>query len=146
MTYLDIFNLFGHSEFSPGIKELLPKLHIPLDRPELSVCWRTFRSNKWDLSLSFKAKNNYQRDYGAVVKEYTSDFRECFFEEINFGGTEKGIKYPHALPFDLNWGDNSKLVQQKIPIKKSRSGSAGYGSYNIFNFEEYLFLTAFDNN
>jgi hypothetical protein len=146
MTYQDIFNLFGHSEFSPEVKELLPKLHIPLDRPEKSVCWRRFQSNKWDLSLTFTGKNNYRGDYGPVVKEYISDFDESFFEEINFGGTGQGMKYPYALPYDLNWGDNSELVQQKIPIRKSESSSASYGSYMIFNFEDYWFLAAFDNS
>ncbi len=85
MIYQDIFNLFGHSEFSPEVKELLHKVHIPLYRTEKSVCWLRFQSNKWDLSLSFIAKNNYKGDYGPVVKEYTSDFDECFFEEIDFG-------------------------------------------------------------
>jgi hypothetical protein len=146
MTYQDIFNLFGHSEFSPDVKELLPKLHIPLDRPEKSVCWRRFQSSKWDLSLTFTGKNNYKGDYGPVYKEYTSDFDESFFEEIDFGGTGQGIKYPYILPYDLHWGDNAELVQQKIPIRKSELSSASYGSYMIFNFEDYWFLTAFDND
>ncbi|MCX6319574.1 MAG: hypothetical protein NTW29_20015 [Bacteroidetes bacterium] len=146
MRYQDIFNLFGYSEFSPEFKELLPKLHISLDRPEISICWRRFQSSKWDLSLSCTAKNNYICDFGPVVKEYASDFDECFFEEINFGGTGQGVKYPHHLPYDLNWGNNAALVQQKIPIRKSESGSASYGSYMIFNFEDYSFLTAFDNS
>ncbi len=146
MTYQDIFNLFGHSEFSPYVKELLPKLYIPLERPEFSIGWRRFQSNKWDLSLRSTGKVNYQGDYGAFVKAYTYDHKECFFDEIKFGGTGKGIKYPHSLPFDLNWGDNAELVQQKIPIKKSESSSASYGSYMIFNFEDYSFLTAFDNS
>src|SRR5262245_5941037 len=116
MTYQDIFVLFGYSEFSPEIKELLPKLHIPSERPKESVCWRRFQSDKWDLSLTFLGKGNYRHDYGPV-KEYISDVDESFLEEINFGGTGKGIKYPHALPYDLNWEDSPESVQQKIPVK-----------------------------
>lgn len=145
MTYQDIINLFGYSEFSTEIKEIFSNLHIPSDRPELSICWRTFQSDKWDLSLTFRAKNNYKCDYGSIVKEYTTDYDECFLEEVNFGGTRKGIKYPYALPYDLKWGDSKELVQQKMSVKKSESKTASYGSYMVFNLEDYWLLTAFDN-
>lgn len=144
MTYQSIINLFGYSEFSPEVKAIFPKLHIPVDRPEMSICWRTFQSEKWDVALTFRAKNNYNCDYGPVMKEYTNENDESFLEEIIFGGTGRGIKYPDDLPFNLIFGDSPELVQQKISIKKSESRPASYGSYMVFNLEDYWLLTAFD--
>ncbi len=144
MSPQSIINLFGYSEFSPEVKAIFPKLHIPSVRPEMSICWRTFQSVKWDLALTFRAKHNYNCDYGSVVKEYTNENDECFLEEIIFGGTGMGIKYPDDLPYNLILGDSPELVQQKIPIKKSEARPASYGSYMVFNLEDYWLLTAFD--
>ena len=120
MTYQDIINLFGHSELSPEVKEIFSILHITEDRPEMSISWRTYQSDKWDLSLNFRAKNNYKGDYGSVIKEYVTDYDESFLEEVNFGGTGKGVNYPYSLPYNLKWGDSTESVQKKC-LSKNQS-------------------------
>lgn len=146
IKYQDIIKLFGYSELSPEVKEIFSRLYITGKRPEMSVCWRTYHSDKWDLTLEFKAKNNYKGDYGSVIKEYVSDYDESFLEEVSFGGTGKGTNYPHALPHSLTWGDSTESVQKKLSVKKSEVKKASYGSYMIFNLEDYWVLTAFDDD
>ena len=146
MKYEELFNLFGHSEFSPEVKAILPKLHIPSTRPEKSVCWRSFQSDKWNLSLTFIGKNNYKHDIGLVKSEFITDYDESVLEEINFGGTGSGVNYPHTLPYDLAFGDSLESVIKKIPVKHSESSENSKGTYLLFNFEELRLQTAFDHN
>ncbi len=144
MKHEHLIRLFGHSEFSPEVVELLTQLHVPGNRPEERVCWRNFNSAKWDLSFTFLSKNNYKFDYGPVAKEYIQEYDESILEEINFGGTGKGIVYPYSLPFGLNFGDSRDTVKEKVGIRKAESGQASYGSYLVFYTADYRLMTAFD--
>jgi hypothetical protein len=146
MIYQELFNLFGHSEFNPEVKEMFNRLHIPPERPEKSVCWRDYRSEKLDLSLQFTGKNNYKHDYGPVLQEYIADHDESVLEEINFGSHKGRTNYPFPLPNDLSFADSPDVVRHKMNIKPSESSDASYGSYLLFNTDSYQFVTGFDKN
>lgn len=142
----EIISLFGFSEFSPEILLLFKNVGIYGERPIKSVCWRTFKSQSWDLTLVFKGKNNYKSDYGPINKAYTDSHDESVLEEINFGSHKGEINYPFELPFNLVFSDNADIVKKKIRHKSSKSSDSSYGSYNIFLTEYYQFLTGFDNS
>lgn len=146
MHYQEIYKLFGYSEFSPEIKELLPKLDIPLDRPESSLVWRKFHSLKWDFFLTFVGKNIYKQNIGPVPKEYIIDYDEDVLEEINFGEMRKGLSYPYPMPFDLKFGEISDIVKQKIGIKNPETVKNIEGFLMIFNTQNHKVYAFFDFN
>jgi len=146
MTHQEIATHFGYSEFSPEVKQLFKKLEIPLQQPTMSVCWRTYESQKWGLDLVFRAKNNFFSDYGPFKLAYTDSYDEAFLEEINFGNQHGSTNYPFSLPFNLAFSDLPEVVKEKTGIKASKLSDASYGSYFVFNTEDFHFVIGFDKN
>lgn len=142
----EIISLFGFSEFSPEILLLFKNVGIYGERPVISVCWRTFKSQTWDLTLVFKGKNNYKSDYGPINKAYTDSNDESVLEEINFGSHKGEINYPFSLPYKWAFSDSADTVKNKIGLKGSESSKSSYGFYIIFYSEDHQFLTGFDNS
>jgi hypothetical protein len=140
----EIIALFGFSEFSPEILLLFKGLGIYGNRPENSVCWRTFVSQTFDLTLVFKGKNNYKSDYGPINKAYTDSHDESVLEEINFGNHKGATNYPFPLPYNWTFSDTADTVKKKIGLKASELSESSYGSYLVFNTEDVQFLTGFD--
>jgi hypothetical protein len=143
METKELFSLFGYSEYSPEIKSFFKKMNIKMTEP-MSVCWKYFGSKKWDMELVFKAKNNFNHDYGPFKKAYKKSYEECFLEQISFGNQDGKTNYPFPLPFDLSFSDMPEALKQKLPLKTSKLSEAGYGSYFEFNSEDYQFVAGFD--
>lgn len=146
MQQSEIIALFGYSEYSPEINSLFKQLHIPPEQPAMSICWRNYRSEKWDIHLVFKEGTNYQYDYGPYVKAFKGGRDEAFLEEISFGSQKGETNYPYSLPFDFTFSDKPEDVFRKTGIKTQKAKEASYGSYIDFNTEEYQYVTGFDKS
>jgi hypothetical protein len=146
MNPQEIINLIGSSEYSPEIKKIFKQLGIPIKQQEMPVSWRTYQSTKWDLSLVFRAKNNFLSDYGPYKLAFTDSYEEAFLEEINFGSYKASTNYPFSLPYNLTFSDKPIAVTEKVSMKASESSPASYGSYMLFYTDGYKILTGFDNN
>jgi hypothetical protein len=144
MNPQEITALFGYSEFSPEMKQAFAYLHMPLQQPDMSVCWRNYLSEKWDMELVFRAKNNFYLDYGPFKQAYTDSYDEAFLEEINFGNQKGNTNYPFPLPFNLTFHDKPETVKGKMKIKSSKTFDASYGRYFKSNTEDFQFVTGFD--
>lgn len=142
----EIMSLFGYSEFSPEVMLLFKNLGIYGERPENSVCWRTYQSKTLDVTLVFKGKNNYNSDYGPINKAYTDSHDESVLEEINLGSHKGNTNYPYALPFDWVFSDTAEQVKKKIGKKAAESSVTSYGSYMLFNTEAFQYLTGFNES
>ncbi len=144
-----LLNLFGHSINNKDFSKLFTELKIK-GKPKIDSFGRARAgSKKMGINFEFLELERFLRNFGKPKSFSPRDKQEMILTEVTFDNSypESIKKFPFALPYGIEQGDNIEVINKKLGRKPSSKG-AGYSYAFAYWFEkdDFRILTALDNS